>query len=76
MAHSSFDSNNYSQAEEFCNQVISMDSLNYEAWKLKGEAINYQISRKNPRILEVYNCIMTSYRVLSDDAKKEKKDEI
>ena len=76
LAHSSFDSKNYAQAEEFCNQVISMDSLNYEAWKLKGEAINYQISAKNPRILEVYNCIMTSYRVLSDDAKEEKKEEI
>ena len=76
LAQSSFDSENYSQAEEFCNQVLSMDDKNYEAWKLKGEAINFQISAKNQRILEVYNCIMTSYRVLDDEEKKVKKFEV
>ena len=76
LARSSFDSNNYAQAEEFCNQVIAMDDKNYEAWKLKGEAINYQIGSKNQRILEVYNCIMTSYRVLDEEQKKEKRTEI
>lgn len=55
LANSSFESENYAQAEEFCNQVIAMDDKNYEAWKLKGEAINYQINSKNQRILEVYN---------------------
>jgi hypothetical protein len=72
MAQTSYDSKNYAQAEEFCNRVIELDSLNYAAWKLKGEAINYQISTSNQRILEVYNCIMTSYRVLSDEEKEEK----
>lgn len=76
LAHSSFDSKNYAQAEDFCNQVIAMDTNNYEAWKLKGESINYQINVKNPRILEVYNCIMTSYRVLNPEEKKKHKDEI
>lgn len=76
LANSSFESKNYAQAEEFCNQVIAMDDKNYEAWKLKGEAINYQINANNQRILEVYNCIMTSYRVLSDEEKTTKKHEI
>ena len=76
MAQSSFDSKNYAKAEEFCNQVIAMDDKNYAAWKLKGEAINYQISATNQRILEVYNCIMTSYRVLDDEGKAEKKYEV
>ncbi|MBR7166023.1 MAG: ankyrin repeat domain-containing protein [Clostridia bacterium] len=76
LAHSSFESKNYAQAEEFCNQVIAMDDQNYDAWKLKGEAINYQINSNNQRILEVYNCIMTSYRVLDDTQKEEKKHEI
>ena len=76
LAHSSFESKNYAQAEEFCNQVIAMDDQNYDAWKLKGEAINYQINSNNQRILEVYNCIMTSYRVLDDEQKEEKKPEI
>mgnify|MGYP002515535794 CR=1 FL=1 len=76
LANSSFESKNYAQAEEFCNQVIAMDDKNYEAWKLKGEAINYQINSKNQRILEVYNCIMTSYCVLPDEEKGIKKHEI
>lgn len=76
MAQISFDSKNYEKAEEFCNQVIAMDNNNYTAWKLKGEAINYQISSNNQRILEVYNCIMNSYRVLDDAGKEEKKHEI
>lgn len=76
LAESSFNSENYKQAEEFCNQIIAMDATNYMAWKLKGEAINYQITSNNPRILEVYNCIMTSYDILNDDEKEEKKSEI
>lgn len=76
LANSSFESKNYSQAEKFCNQVIAIDGKNYEAWKLKGKAINYQINPNNQRILEAYNCIMTAYRILDDEQKKEKKQEI
>lgn len=76
LARSSFESKNYSQAEEFCNQVLALDSQHYEAWKLKGQAINYQIGAKNQRIAEVYNCLMTAYRVCSDADKKENRYEI
>ena len=76
LARSSFESKNYSQAEEFCNQIIALDANSYDAWKIKGEAINYQINANNQRILEVYNCIMTSFRVLDDEQKEEKKYEI
>ncbi len=76
LARSSFESKNYAQAEDFCNQVIAMDDKNYEAWKIKGEAINYQINAKNQRILEVYNCMMTSFRVLDEEGKQEKGPEI
>ena len=76
LAQSSFESKNYAKAEEFCNQIIAMDDKHYEAWKLKGEAINYQIGAKNPRIEEVYNCIMTAYRLLGDNEKEVKRLEI
>lgn len=76
LAQSSYDSKNYTQAEEFCNQIIAMDADNYEAWKLKGEAINYQITGTNDRIAEVFNCILTSYRVLDADGKEEHREEI
>lgn len=64
MANSAFESKNFSKAEDFCNQILAMDDKNYEAWMLKGRAINYQINTNNPRILEVYNCIMEAYRTL------------
>ena len=76
LARNSYESKNYAQAENFCNQVIAIDDKNYDAWKLKGEAINYQITSDNPRILEVYNCIMTSYRILDEQSKEDKKGEI
>lgn len=76
MAKSAFDSKNYSKAEEFCDQIISMDDQHYEAWMLKGKAINYQINAKNPRILEVYNCLMTAYRVLGDNYNLEDADKL
>lgn len=70
LAKSSFESKNYTQAENFCNQVIAIDGKNYEAWKLKGEAISLQVSITGSRYLEIYNCIMTAYRVLPDEEKK------
>ena len=76
LARQSFESKNFAKAEDFCNQVIAMDDKNYEAWKLKGEAINYQISVDNSRILEVYNCIMTSFDILSENEKAAKRFEI
>lgn len=76
LAYSSFESKNYEQAENFCNQVIAIDDRHYEAWKLKGEAINWQITSSNPRILEAFNCVMTAYRSLDEDGKAEKKEEI
>lgn len=76
LAHSSFDSKNYAKAEDFCNQVIAMDDKNYDAWKLKGESINNQISSNNPRIEEVFNCILTAFRVLSNEEKVLKKEEL
>ena len=76
LAQSSYDSKNYAQAEEFCNQVIALDAQCYQAWKLKGQAINLQITATNKRILEAYNCVMTAYGVLSEAEKAEKKFEI
>lgn len=76
LAKSSFTSKNYAQAENFCNQVIAMDDKNYEAWKLKGEAVNYQTTAVNDRILEAHNCIMTAFNLLSEEEKEIKKYDI
>ena len=51
LAHSSFESKNYEKAEDFCNQVLAMDDKNFDAWKLKGEAI--PITRESKRFIIV-----------------------
>ena len=76
LAISSYESKNYAQAENFCNQVIANDANHYDAWKLKGEAINFQITVDNDRIDEVYNCIMTSYKILDEEGQEEHREEI
>lgn len=76
LAKSSIESKNFSKAEDFCNQVLAMDDQNYEAWRLKAEAVNGQIGSNNPRIEEVFNCIMTAYDVSSDEEKKERSSEL
>lgn len=74
LAKTAYESKNYEQAEKFCDQIIAMDSNNYDAWKVKGDSIFWQIKSDdiNPRILEYYNCIITSYHVLPDDEEKSK----
>lgn len=76
LAESSFKSGNYAQAEDFCNQILAINGSDYAAWKLKGEAINCQITGTNNRIDEVYNCIMTSYDVLDETGKDAHREEI
>lgn len=72
LARSSFESNNFEKTEDFCNQILAVDSMNYDAWRLKGEAINGQINANNPRIDEVFNCVMQSYRVSSPEEKEDR----
>lgn len=77
LAHSSYDSQNYAQAEEFCNQAIAMDDKTYEAWKLKGQAISALFdSDGNSRMLEMKNCIVTSYSLLSDEDKAANREDL
>ena len=75
LAQSSFDSKNYAKAEDFCNQVIAIDDKNYDAWKLKAEAVGFQTTVDNTRIEEIVNCLMNAYNSLDDKEKKEKKNE-
>lgn len=76
LAQSSFDSENYAKCEDFCNQIIAMDAQNFEAWKLKGDAICYQLNDDNRREVEAYNCIIVSYNLLDGNKKEENMNDI
>lgn len=69
LAQSSYDSQNNEQAENFCNQVIALDAMNYEAWQIKGQAIFFQITNTNDRFQEAWNCLLTAYGCLDDEQK-------
>jgi len=76
LARVSLSSNNNAEAEKFCNQVIAIDAQNFEAWKMKGDAVAPQNTTDTPRALEVYNCYITAYRVLPQEEKAGHKREI
>ena len=52
LAASSYDAENYKEAENYCNKVIELDSTSYSAWILKGRAVGWQSSIDNIRIEE------------------------
>lgn len=73
LVRTSLDSQNFTKAEEFCNQIISIDGSNYDAWKLKGEAISNQIENSSSRRKETCTCLERAYQLLDDQAGKEVK---
>ena len=75
LAKSSYDSKNYAQAENFCNQIIGIDNKNFEAWKLKGRAIHFQTTAGNDRGLEAFNCLKEAFALLDNEGQKAQKEE-
>lgn len=69
LASNSYKSENYQQAENFCNQILTKDSTNYDAWLLKGKSINELSKPDNNRYLEAYNCIVSAYDMLNEKEK-------
>ena len=76
LAQNSYDAKNYEQAENFCNQALTMDGSSYVAWKLKGQAIDAQITVSKDRIDEASQCFLTAYKVLDDSGKNEHREEL
>lgn len=77
LAKQSYDSKNYVKAEDFCNQVLAIDNINYEAWQLKGSSIMFQISTTDPRSEEAINCLIMAYNVIrGTEIEEEKRNEI
>ncbi len=76
LAQNSYDAKNYAQAEAFCNQAIAMNANSFDAWFIKGKAINYQITGENDRIEEAYKCILTAYRTLDEDEKADHRETV
>lgn len=60
---------NLSEAENYANKALEVDSLNPEAWLLKGKSIGWQSTLDAPRIDEATNYFHTAIKYASDDKK-------
>ena len=67
IAKNALKSKNYKKAEECCDQIISMEKNNYDAWKIKAEAISGQTTSQNTRILEANNCFLEAINILKNN---------
>lgn len=56
LAQNAYDSNNKSEAENYCNKIIEVEPTNYKAWFLKGKAAGWQSTVLKPRMKETVFC--------------------
>lgn len=52
LATNAFEADNNKEAENYCNQIIALDTKCYKAWLLKGKAAGWQSTLQNQRITE------------------------
>lgn len=77
MAQDAFSTENYAEAENYCNKVLENDSLHVEALFLKGKAVGWQSSLSNFRFNEAAKCFANAIiSIGNDDLKKSLNDEI
>lgn len=67
MAQHAYDSNNYSEAENYCNKIIEIEPKNYKAWLLKGKSAGWQSTLRKLRLDEA----ATAFNLAIDNAPEE-----
>ena len=70
MAENAYESNNTSEAENYCNKIIEIEPKYYKAWLLKGRCAGWQSTLSNIRIDESINCFTRAIEN-SPEAEKE-----
>lgn len=72
LATNAYEADNRQEAENYCNQAISLDAMNYKAWFLKGKAVGWSSTSKKPRVEEAAH----SFCKAIDFAPEEEKEEL
>lgn len=75
LATTAFDADNNKEAENYCNQVIALDAMNYKAWLLKGKAAGWQSTIQNQRITEAAHAFAQAIDFAPEDEKEAVKEE-
>lgn len=73
LAISSYEADNNSEAENYCNQAIVIDATCYKAWFLKGKAIGWQSTLGNNRIEEAAHSFCKAIDFAPEDEKEDLK---
>ena len=56
LGQNAFDSENYTDAENYANRIIEIDATNSDAWLMKGNCAGKNNSNGNFRLVEAVNC--------------------
>ena len=71
LAENAYDSENFTDAENYANRVIEIDATNSDAWLMKGNCVAKLSTPQNFRFLEAINCWNTC---LTNSSKEEFED--
>ena len=75
LATTAFEADNNQEAENYCNQVIALDAMNYKAWLLKGKAAGWQSTIQNQRITKAAHAFAQAIDFAPEDEKEAVKEE-
>ena len=76
IARAAFESGNYEKAIDKCDEIISMSSNNYEAWKLKADSLIKCDWKSEKESAEAYSSLMSAIQILDDNITDEQKGDI
>ena len=76
LAKTALESNNCAEAEKQANLALAINASDYEILLIKARAIDGQTNGEKSRLLEVFNCYISAYEILSDEDKEQKKNEL
>ena len=67
LAQNAIDQANNTEAESYANKILEFDSENAQAWLIKGQAVGWQTTLSNIRMLEMMSCFEKALNNVSDD---------
>lgn len=70
LASNAYAADNQEEAEKYCNRAIEYDAMCYKAWFLKGKAIGWSSTVKNPRIAEAAHSFKQAVDFAPDEEKE------
>ena len=75
LATSSYEASKNDETINFCNKVIELDATCFKAWLLKGKAIGWESTLKEPRVSEAAHSFCKAIDFAPEEDKEETKRE-